>query len=154
MNLLALDLATRTGWAVSEDGRITSGVQTFDLRRGESPGMRYLRFRRWLPEVGARAELIVYEQTVQGPGSIAREIATGMATDVQAYCAERGIDHQPVWASTLKKFVTGKGNAKKPAMYEHARARGWLEYMTDGDDNEIDARCLLHYALSEIVPSA
>ena len=46
MKILALDLATLTGWA-SSVGR-TSGVQVFDVRRGESPGMRFLRCRAWL----------------------------------------------------------------------------------------------------------
>lgn len=43
MNILALDMATKTGWATNA-GR-TSGVQTFDVKRGESPGMRFLRCR-------------------------------------------------------------------------------------------------------------
>jgi crossover junction endodeoxyribonuclease RuvC len=153
VNILALDLATKTGWCLQEDGRVESGVQLFDVKRGESPGMRYVRFRRWLEEVGARAEIIVYEQTVSSPGRIAVEIADGFATRIQEYCAVRGIEHAAVYPATLKKFVTGKGNAKKPAMQEHARAHGWLEAMTTGDDNEIDARCLLHYALAEIVPA-
>jgi hypothetical protein len=40
MAILALDLGTRTGWAPAEHGRVESGVQVFDVRRGESPGMR------------------------------------------------------------------------------------------------------------------
>ena len=46
MNILALDMATKTGWAMNV-GR-QSGIQTFDVRRGESPGMRFLRCRGWL----------------------------------------------------------------------------------------------------------
>lgn len=153
MRILALDLATKTGWALQEADRVESGVQIFDVKRGESPGMRYVRFRRWLEEVGARAEIIVYEQTVSSPGRIAVEIADGFATRIQEYCAVRGIEHATVYPSTLKKFVTGKGNAKKPAMKESAQRRGWLDAMTTGDDNEIDARCVLHYALAEIVPT-
>ncbi|WP_432214628.1 hypothetical protein, partial [Salmonella enterica] len=56
--VLALDLATKTGWAlVDRQGVLTSGVQSFPLRRGESPGMRWLRFRRWLREIVALAQL-------------------------------------------------------------------------------------------------
>ena len=55
MRILALDLATRTGWAwgnVYKDGPFTphSGVEDFSVRRGESPGMRFLRFDAWLSE--------------------------------------------------------------------------------------------------------
>jgi hypothetical protein len=53
MNILALDLGTRTGWAMAENGRTKSGVQLFDVKRGESPGMRYLRFNRWLEDMAA-----------------------------------------------------------------------------------------------------
>ena len=50
--VLALDLATATGWALWDGhGVLTHGVQAFPLRRGESPGMRWLRFRRWLREL-------------------------------------------------------------------------------------------------------
>jgi len=150
MNLLALDLATHTGWCLRENGALESGVETFDVKRGESAGMRYLRFRRWLEEMGPRAELIVYEQTIMtGPGSIAREIATGFATRVQEYCAEHEIEHAAVWASTLKKWTTGKGNADKAAMLE-AVARRWRRV---DDHNEGDAVALLHYAEAEIVPA-
>lgn len=150
MNVLALDLATRTGWALQENGRLESGVETFDVKRGESPGMRYVRFRRWLEEVGARADIIVYEQTITpAPGSIAREIASNFAGRIQEYCAVRDIEHSAVWASTLKKWTTGRGNAKKPDMLD-AVARRWGRRVDD--DNEADAVALLHYALAEIIP--
>ena len=47
--LLALDLGTRTGWALQErTGRICSGSQPFRPQRFEGGGMRFLRFQRWL----------------------------------------------------------------------------------------------------------
>jgi hypothetical protein len=153
VNVLALDMATTTGWALREGGATTHGVQLFELKRGESPGMRYIRFRRWLEEIGARADIIVYENTVHSPGAIAREIATGFATRVHEYCATRDIDYTGVWPSTLKKWTTGKGNAKKPDMLAAAIRRGWVEPAADLDDNEVDAIALLHHALEEIVPT-
>ena len=46
--ILALDLATHTGWAVaSNDGKIiSSGVQDFSKKRGEDNGLLFLRFLR------------------------------------------------------------------------------------------------------------
>jgi Holliday junction resolvasome RuvABC endonuclease subunit len=134
-----------------ESGRLESGAKTFDVKRGESPGMRYLHFERWLEDIGARAEIVVYEQVipVEGAGVMAREIAYGFATRVQGYCARRGIDHSAVYPSTLKKWTTGKGNAKKTEMLE-AVARRWLRV---DDHNEADAVALLHYALVEVVPA-
>jgi crossover junction endodeoxyribonuclease RuvC len=160
VNVLALDLGTRTGWALSMHGRIESGVQVFDVKRGESPGMRYVRFNRWVESeitIGAlpRVSLVVYEQT-HNRGGAATEVAAGFATRVQEFCARHGIEHAAVHSATLKKFTTGSGRGDKDNMREAAMLKGWLApgERAAWDDNEIDAICLLHYALSEIVPSA
>ncbi|CBA17099.1 hypothetical phage-related protein [Xanthomonas albilineans GPE PC73] len=45
--ILALDLGTRTGWALQHsDGTITSGTEPFTPQRFEGGGMRFLRFKR------------------------------------------------------------------------------------------------------------
>mgnify|MGYP001594289900 CR=1 FL=1 len=161
VNVLALDLGSKTGWALVESGRIESGVQVFDVKRGESPGMRYVRFRRWLGEQGLsfgnkvfvpRVELIVYEQ-VHHRGGAATEVASGFSTRVQEFCAEHGIEHAAIHSATLKKFATGKGNADKGEMFHAAVAKGWLSVADPAtrDDNEVDALCLLRYALAEII---
>ena len=50
--ILALDLGTRTGWALQHlDGTITSGTEHFKPQRFEGGGMRFLRFKRWLAEL-------------------------------------------------------------------------------------------------------
>lgn len=184
MNILALDLAISTGWALRENGREESGTETFELKRGQSPGMRYVAFSRWLEDFViahpenvagkpcrhldvregwcthcachlkdlARVELIVYEQTLpSGPGSIAREIELGLATHVQAFCARYDIKHDaPCYPSTLKKWTTGRGDAKKPAMLE-AVERRWKRRCDTAD--EADAFALLQYTLAELVPA-
>ena len=174
VNILALDLGTRTGWALTGH-TVTSGVQVFDVKRGESPGMRYLRFARWLDEIlghglpmrmylgaGVKPQiereplvkLIVYEAP-HHRGGAATEIALGFSTTVQAAAAHLGIEHASVHSATLKKFTTGSGRGEKVAMYSAAVKRGWIPTNPrDYDDNEVDAICLLHYALAEIVPTA
>lgn len=152
MNLLALDLGTSTGWALLEDGRIESGVETFAVKRGESPGMRYVHFNRWLDHIAPAAApgrtlgLVVYEQFHQRGGA-ATEIAAGLATRVQEFCARHGIEHAAVHTATLKKWTTGRGGASKTEMLE-ACARRWRR--VDSDD-EADAIALLHYARAELV---
>ena len=156
--ILALDLATHTGWALGWETARESGVQVFDVKRGESPGMRYVRFRRWLvdlvfshlPEGMAELEdvaLIVYEQAHQRGGA-ATEVAAGFTTRVQEFCAEHGLEHAAVHSGTLKKYATGKGNAKKPDMLAAARTK--LGY-AGSDDNEADALWLLQYARTALV---
>lgn len=147
MNILSVDLGTRTGWALDESGLITSGVQTFDVRRGESPGMRYVRLTRWLEEIAEKVGLIAYELAHQRGGP-ATEVAAGFATHVQAFCALKKIEHVAVHSATLKKWVTGSGRADKEAMIRAVGSRwGW----TGKSDDEADALGLLYYAREEIV---
>jgi Holliday junction resolvasome RuvABC endonuclease subunit len=118
MRILALDFATKTGWATAG----LSGVQVFDTKRGESPGMRFLRFRAWLAETIALSQpaVIAYEQP-HHRGGPATEVAYGFLTEVKTACAGKMIELMPVHSSTLKKWATGKGNAGKGEMVFEAR---------------------------------
>ena len=157
MNILALDLGTRCGWARTTSAGVESGVQVFDVKRGESPGMRYLRFRHWLEEMTAHSGgaplvgLVVYEQT-HNRGGAATEVAAGFAARVQEQCAAVAIDHAAVHSATLKKFWTGSGRGDKTAMRTATERRG-IAINVCADDNEIDAVALLHYAMTELVPT-
>jgi Holliday junction resolvasome RuvABC endonuclease subunit len=151
MRILTLDLATRTGWASWDGERRESGFVDFLTKRGESPGCRYIHFNRWLHATieAVEPELIVYEQPFVMRSGAAAEIALGLATRVQEACALRGIEHQPVNGSTLKKWVTGRGNAKKPDMVAAVIRRFY--FVTELDDNEADAIALLEYTLANLV---
>jgi Holliday junction resolvasome RuvABC endonuclease subunit len=150
VKILALDLGTHTGWALLEGGHVESGVQLFDVKRGESPGMRYLRFNRWLEEMAGadpKPHVIVFEQA-HHRGGAATEVAAGFSTRILEFCARHGIEHASVHTATLKKFATGKGNADKEAMLEAARRR----FKPDlEDDNEADALWILEWARREIL---
>lgn len=169
MIILALDLATDTGWALWDGSRRESGVQKFEVKRGESPGMRFLRFNRWLDDVATPGKpirmhlssagasmierspgprLIVFEQA-HHRGGHATEVGVGLSTRVLEFCAKHDIEHAAVHSATLKKWTTGKGNAKKPEMISAVNERFGPPYAAD--DNECDARALLAYALSELV---
>ncbi len=168
MKILALDTGTRCGWAWWDEKRRESGVQVFDVKRGESPGMRYLRFNKWLTEFVdwcGREKiadlLVVYEQT-HNRGGAATEVAAGFATRVQEAAARWGCQHVAVHSGTLKKWTTGSGNAKKPAMVAAVHDRFVCRRLPEEpcghnvqalDDNEADAIALLEYALAELVPA-
>jgi Holliday junction resolvasome RuvABC endonuclease subunit len=150
MNILALDLATKTGYALRENGRTFSGVQVCDVKRGESPGMRFVRLTRWLDEIGANlrtGDLLVYEQA-HHRGGAATQCGVGLATHALSWAAVRGIEHTGVHTATLKKWATGSGKGDKAAMIARARTILGREPL---DDNEADAVLLLEYALAEIV---
>lgn len=146
IKILGLDLGTRCGWALLANGVTESGVQVFDVRRGESPGMRFLRFNRWLHDVcQPHVDVIAYEAP-HHRGGAATEVACGFSTRVHEYTAKHGGHHINVHTATLKKFATGSGRAGKDKMIEAAR-----QYKTDvTDDNEADALHVLAWALAEV----
>jgi len=145
--ILALDTATKTGFCLLKDGKVyESGVQDFSKRRGESNGLMFLRFRKWLEEMLASGiRLVVYEQA-HHRGGAATEIGVNLTGRVQEACAERGIEFATVHTTTLKKFATGKGNADKKEMI--VKAQGILG-RPPIDDNEADAIHAAKWAFSE-----
>lgn len=147
--VLALDLATATGWAfLDDDGCLESGVQRFDLKRGESPGCRFLRFNAWLAERFVEPPRVVaYEQNFRRGGA-ATEVAAGFSTRVQEACARHGVEHLTVNVSTLKKWATGKGTADKVTMVLEARAR--FPGQVIEDDNQADALLVLAWVRAEL----
>ncbi|HJR01796.1 MAG TPA: hypothetical protein VKA83_09200 [Methylomirabilota bacterium] len=158
MSILALDPATSTGWAIArptfpgsvEYRMLESGVQTFALSRGDSPGMRYLRFRRWLEDVTpGDCTLIVYEQNFRRGGA-ATEVAANLAGRIQELCAIRAIEHTSVNVTTLKIWTCG---SKKAASKEAMKAAVCNRWKVVESDDEADAVALLHYAIAELVPS-
>ena len=67
----------------------------------------------------------------------------GFLAGVTAWCEEHAIAYQGVPVGTIKRFITGKGNADKEAVVAAVRARG---FMPD-DDNEADAIAILLWAI-------
>lgn len=144
--ILALDLATKTGWAHSSG---PSGVQDFALKRGDSPGMRWLRLRAWLGELLdlSVTDLIVYEQA-HHRGGAPTHVAHALIGHVEAIAAERNIDVTSYHTATIKKHATGKGNSPKPMMVAAAREK-WPDVQIV-DDNHADALWLLDLVQTEL----
>jgi len=162
MNILALDTGTFTGWCYRDaSGHIESGTQDFSLQRGESPGMRFLHFNRWLranwcgplypnPEAPHRnpapqnlVNLVLYEQT-HHRGGAATHVGENLVGRVLEWCAAEGIEHKPCHTSTLKKAVTGNGHASKEEMARAVAVRmPELDTYREWTEHECDALCLL-----------
>lgn len=141
MRILALDPATKCGWAHSSGA---SGTWDLSVRRDESGGMRLIRLRGKLNEIqqSAGVDLVAFEA--------ARHCAPGMQgaivcqAELQAviklWCEENNIEYRGYSPTEIKKHATGKGNANKSLMIQAAGLRlGWL----GTDDNEADALWLL-----------
>lgn len=140
-HILALDLGTNTGWAVRRDGVTVSGTASFKVGRYEGGGMRYLRFQRWLDEMGQGGlDSIWFEEVRRHAGTDAAHVYGGLLATLTSWAEHHGIPYSGVPVGSIKKHATGKGNAPKEAMIAAAVARG----LTPADDNEADALALLH----------
>lgn len=147
MSILALDLGTKTGWAVLRvDGKVESGTVNFSLKKNEGQGQRYVKFRHWLVEIKNTHDLThIYYEVVMGHGAfavIAAHVFGGMLATMQAFGEHHQIPYEGFGVSTIKKRFAGHGKATKGDMIAQCRALGF----TPADDNEADAIALLHVA--------
>ncbi|HXF87325.1 MAG TPA: hypothetical protein VNK48_03090 [Xanthobacteraceae bacterium] len=145
--LLALDLGTTTGWALRLAGSaVMSGSVSFRGSRFDGGGMRFLRFRGWLDGIAADAagiEAIYFEEVRRHIGTDAAHLYGGFLATLSAWCEEHGIAYEGVPVGSIKRHVTGKGNADKSAVIAAIRARGF----DPKDDNEADALAILLWAV-------
>ena len=145
-HILALDPATRCGWAHSAG---LSGVWDLSIKRDESGGMRIIRFVSKLQEVvdAFPIQLIVYEAARHagkfGGGPLV--VQAELQGQIKRLAEELGVEYKGYSPSEIKKHATGKGNANKEKMIEAARAR-WPDVV---DDNHADALWLLNMAMKE-----
>ena len=145
--ILALDLGTTTGWALrARDGLITSGTVSFRPGRYDGGGMRYLRLTNWLTELDQLSgpiEAIWYEEVRRHAGTDAAHVYGGLLGVMSAWAELRGVPYAGVPVGTIKRFITGKGNADKQAVIAAVKAKGF----SPADDNEADAIAVLLWAL-------
>lgn len=151
MNILALDLGTNIGWALHVRGALhSSGTTNFSLKKTDSPGVRWQRFRGFLTARGRSAEVIhvVYYEDVKGHGLnqvLSAHCYGGFLAHLQHWCCLNNIRLEPVGVGTVKKNWTGKGNAKKEQMVAEAVRRGYHPVT----DDHADALAILDYALKQ-----
>lgn len=149
MKILALDPATKCGWAHSDGA---SGTWDLSVRRDESSGMRLIRLGAKLNEIYASAgiDLVVFEAArhaaprMQGALVVHAEIQG----QIKTWCETFGKEYRGYSPSEIKKHATGKGNASKEQMMQAATNRGWSPI----DDNHADALWLLDLATKELSP--
>jgi len=107
--------------------------------------MRFLRFKRWLTEIKQSADgidAVYFEEVRRHLGVDAAHAYGGFMAHLTAWCEHHQIPYQGIPGATIKKHVTGKGNASKDEMVAAVRARGHAPI----DDNEADAIALLYLA--------
>ena len=145
--VLALDLGTKTGWAIAKgDDVIASGMSEFRPGRFEGAGMTFLRFGRWLDDLlrnAGRIDIVAFEEVRAHAGTLAAQVYGGFLAHLTAWCERNSIAYQGVPVATIKRHATGKGNASKDLVAAAMKARGFHPC----DDNEADALAIAVWAI-------
>lgn len=156
--LISLDLATRIGLAFGNIGRepdycaslLDSGgddvgrfVQSFDAFLD-----RFVFDSRGMP----RHCLLIYESPVLPPQTSFKTLRKLYLLPgfLEWRCHARGLPVREATPSQVKKFWTGKGNAKKPEMV--ATAQRWGYPVREDQQDEADALALWWFAVEQIAP--
>jgi Holliday junction resolvasome RuvABC endonuclease subunit len=118
---------------------------SFKPSRYDGGGMRYVRFRAWLDVLAEDTPGIAaihFEEVRRHLSTDAAHVHGGLLATLTAWCEQRSIPYQGVPVGTIKRHVTGKGNADTAAVIAAIRARGF----NPADDNEADALAILLWA--------
>jgi len=143
MNILALDLGTKCGYASSYG---SGGVLKLKPTTNESAGERYRKFRGWLKvTLQAPFDLVVYEEVHRHIGTDAAHVYGGLVAVLQCECLESKTEYKGVGVGTIKKHATGNGHASKEDMVLAATLK--FKSINVIDDNHADALHLLDYAI-------
>lgn len=122
--LLALDLGISTGWGLLKDcGDFSTGVLHLGSKRGNTNGPRFMFLRAFMKEKFEEGgvKLVVYEQTLgHHKSSQQAKLSNGLVAVLEEEAAIYGVELVAVPNTTLKKYVTGSGRAKKPQMIRAA----------------------------------
>ncbi len=146
--ILAVDLGTTTGWAIRNEFGITSGSISFKPSRFEGGGMRYLHFQRWLSEL-PKVNIVYFEEVRRHLGVDSAHAYGGFLSHLTSWCEMNKIPYSGIPVGTIKRFITGKGNASKMEVIKAVEALGHSPI----DDNEADALALLHLAVEGLSPA-
>ena len=141
MVILALDLGTQMGWALWQVAGIASGSVSFAVNKRAGFGVRFLNFQRWLLRMLSQhhVDMVVFEAVYNHAGTYAAHVYGGFAAQLAAVCEERQIPYRGFGVKTIKKFITGNGNANKQDVINAVQTRSYRPI----DDNEADAIALL-----------
>lgn len=169
-SILALDLATKTGWAFAtadavaawpvgamfarEVPVISSGVVQLKGTQQQKCG----QMLKWVIDTlhELRPGQIWVEAVIANPGAPktfreqkrrssinrAAQLAHGLHGVVKAFCETKELPIYERFPNQIKRSLTGHGNADKAAMIRMCELRGWHP----SDDNEADAMALLDLA--------
>ena len=159
-NVLALDLATMTGWAYGPPGKTPAFGHLRFGKPGTSRPQLYRNFRTWLDDTwnvrDHQPDLVVYESAaipslMSGKTNIdTTKTLIGLCEHLEEWCHDK-IELREATVSQVRSFFIGKNfKAKfaKPMTIEKCRAMGWAVET----DDEADAVALHTYQCAWLRP--
>ena len=135
MNILALDLGAATGIAVNLFGKVSANERESSV----------IEFYAWLCKTVGAYRMVAYEQPMKCPSIEATRQLMHREAAVRFACEAHGVPYVHPSPSEIKKHMTGKGNARKPAMITAARIRFKIKRKLT--DNEADALGVLAWTM-------
>lgn len=154
MKIVAVDLATRTGWCVARAGKPVR-VGTHNLYPYRANVGRFLNAHmKFMGKVLQRGDvdLVAFESPLlrtQTNLATLRKLY-GLAGVTEMVARSHGVRTWEVGATTAKKMLTGNGRAEKQDMIKEANRRG----VDVPDDNAADAFAVFLCAVKQHAPSA
>lgn len=146
MRVLALDLATRTGWAKgAAASRPLSGVIRLPST-GDNVGAFLAAWEQHLAGLLHDVDLAVFEAPLL-PRTTSFKTVTklhSLAGLTELVCLKAGVQVRSAMNNRVKKAWVGHGRAEKPAMIARAKALGFQPQ----DDNHADALAIWFYAVT------
>lgn len=156
MRILALDLGTKTGWAVGDESGVRAGTWAL-MKPAEITAQAKIRFDRRLdariPRLHERIrtllldepfDWIVFEDVLFSSTTLQAHLWASLRATVWLTAHLQRVRVECVNTASLKKFATGHGGATKEMM------EAWLNKKCPGminlDDNAVDAVHLLLWA--------
>ena len=129
MNILALDLGTKTGWAQRRDGVTSSGTWLLATeaerledkeggldRRGDRRFFELLRRVEGAIEPEPRPDVVIFEDVRFSTFTMQTQLWSALRCAVWAVCRSRSIPVEVVDVPVLKKFGANHGGATKEMM--------------------------------------
>jgi Holliday junction resolvasome RuvABC endonuclease subunit len=163
MRLLALDIATCSGWAVDPPGggdRPLSGSFRAPSD-GENYGRPFVAFTDWLdgmiqvhqPDIVAfEAPLVVGGRngTTRPTNAHTVRLLFGLASMAEMVAERRSVDSFECHIQTVRKHFVGSGRADKREVMQRCRVFGWAPV----DDNAADACAIWSFAKATLESAA
>lgn len=145
VNILALDIATRTGYCYGKGDNLKFGHYIIP-KKYDYDGIKFFHFSVWVQEMIRRhkPEAIAIEKPfVRGYSTF---YLFGLCAVAEAIAASFDVPIVKVTPNTIKKSFTGSGKASKLDMLNRALEKGYNVTV----DDEADAIALHQYVQTQI----